>query len=269
MLKFCTTQPIKTWRGSGFCLAIVANYCGQSPHWTAGQHLEVRSHRLCCRIDTDRCVPRLHYRRSFWRAPTNNGDVLRFSGFIAAKLTPRNGRSGRRLHWPDQQRRTASELPLKPFPCQSRWIQVPKRRRKPMLRKSLIAFTAATVICAGSQAVAAGFRHAMSTPRTPFPRSEEKVSPISPHAEIPIAKLDRKDLLGKKMYDHQGNFLGKVVSVIKDDAGEIVSVQLRATVTREARVPANQVNIKPDGGTLTLAESNKGLQWNYIGPRNP
>jgi hypothetical protein len=109
----------------------------------------------------------------------------------------------------------------------------------------------------------------MSTPRTPFPRSEEKVSPISPHAEIPIAKLDRKDLLGKKMYDHQGNFLGKVVSVIKDDAGEIVSVQLRATVTREARVPANQVNIKPDGGTLTLAESNKGLQWNYIGPRNP
>ena len=138
-----------------------------------------------------------------------------------------------------------------------------------MLGKSLIAFTAATVVCAGSQAVAAGFRHAMSTPRTPFPRSEEKVSPISPHAEIPIAKLDRKDLLGKKMYDHQGNFLGKVVSVIKDDAGEILSVQLRATVTREARVPANQVNIKPDGGTLTLAESNKGLQWNYIGPRNP
>ena len=138
-----------------------------------------------------------------------------------------------------------------------------------MLRKSLIAFTAATVVCAGSQGVAARFRHAMSTPRTPFPRSEEKVSPISPHAEIPIAKLDRKDLLGKKMYDHQGNFLGKVVSVIKDDAGEIVSVQLRATVTREARVPANQVNIKPDGGTLTLAESNKGLQWNYIGPRNP
>ena len=33
-----------------------------------------------------------------------------------------------------------------------------------MLRKSLIAFTAATVVCAGSQAVAAGFRHAMSTP---------------------------------------------------------------------------------------------------------
>ena len=88
-------------------------------------------------------------------------------------------------------------------------------------------------------------------------------------SRIPLAKLDRKDLLGKKMYDHQGNFLGKVVSVIKDDAGEIVSVQLRATVTREARVPANQVNIKPDGGTLTLAESNKGLQWNYIGPRNP
>jgi hypothetical protein len=76
-----------------------------------------------------------------------------------------------------------------------------------MLRKSLIAFTAATVVCAGSQAVAAGFRHAMSTPRTPFPRSEEKVSPISPHAEIPIAKLDRKDLLGKKMYAHQGNFV--------------------------------------------------------------
>jgi hypothetical protein len=31
-----------------------------------------------------------------------------------------------------------------------------------MLRKSLVAFTAATAICAGSQAVAAGFRHAMS-----------------------------------------------------------------------------------------------------------
>jgi hypothetical protein len=138
-----------------------------------------------------------------------------------------------------------------------------------MLRKSLIAFTAATVVGAGSQAVAAGFRHAMSTPRIPSSRSEEKVSPTSTHAEIPIAKLDRKDLIGKKMYDHQGNFLGKVVSVTKDDAGEIVSVQLRATVTREARVPAKQVNIKPDGGTLTLAESNKGLQWNYIGPRSP
>jgi PRC-barrel domain len=137
-----------------------------------------------------------------------------------------------------------------------------------MLRKSLIAFTAATVVGAGSQAVAAGFRHAMSTPRIPSSRSEEK-APTSTHAEIPIAKLDRKDLIGKKMYDHQGNFLGKVVSVIKDDAGEIASVQLRATVTREARVPANQVNIKPDGGTLTLAESKKGLQWNYIGPRSP
>ena len=43
------------------------------------------------------------------------------------------------------------------------------------------------------------------------------------------------------------------------------AVQLRATVTREARVPANQVNIKPDGGTLTLAESNKGLQWTILG----
>ena len=40
------------------------------------------------------------------------------------------------------------------------------------------------------------------------------------------------------MYDQQGHFLGKVVSVTKDDAGEIVSVQLRAAVTREARVPA-------------------------------
>jgi hypothetical protein len=104
-----------------------------------------------------------------------------------------------------------------------------------MLRKSLIAFTAATVV-AGSQAVAAGFRHAMSTPRTPFPRSEEKVSPISPHAEIPIAKLDRKDLLGKKMYDHQGNFLGKVVSVIKDDAGEIISL-LSPPVRQSVKLP--------------------------------
>ena len=40
------------------------------------------------------------------------------------------------------------------------------------------------------------------------------------------------------MYDQQGNFLGKVVSVTKDDAGEIVSVQVRAAVTREARVQA-------------------------------
>jgi hypothetical protein len=39
-------------------------------------------------------------------------------------------------------------------------------------------------------------------------------------------------------------------------------------VTREARVPANQVKIT-GGGTLTLAESNKRLQWNYMGPRNP
>ena len=41
-----------------------------------------------------------------------------------------------------------------------------------MLRKSL---TVATVVGAGSQAVAAGFRHAMSTPRIPSSRSEEKV----------------------------------------------------------------------------------------------
>jgi hypothetical protein len=132
-----------------------------------------------------------------------------------------------------------------------------------MLRKSLIAFAAATVVCAGSQGVVAWFSHAVSAPRTPFPRSEEKVSDV----EIPIAKLDRKDLIGKKMYDPQGNFLGKVVGVTKNDAGEIVSIQLRATVTREARVPANQVNVKPDGDTLTLAVSNKGLQWNYTGPR--
>lgn len=138
-----------------------------------------------------------------------------------------------------------------------------------MLRKSLIAFTAATVVCAASQAVAAGFRHATNTPKTPSPRSEEKVWPTSADAEIPIAKVDRKDLIGKNVYDHQGNFLGKVVSVTKDDAGEIVSVQLRATVTREARVSANQLNIKHDGSTLTLAETHKGLQWNYIGPRNP
>jgi hypothetical protein len=137
------------------------------------------------------------------------------------------------------------------------------------LRKSLIAFTAATVVCAGSQAVAAGFRHSMNTPRAPFLPSEERVAPISTHAENQIAKLDRKDLIGKNMYDHQGNFLGKVVSVTRDAAGAILSVQIRATITREARVPANQVNIKPDGGSLTLAESNKRPQWNYIGPRNP
>ena len=64
-------------------------------------------------------------------------------------------------------------------------------------------------------------------------------------------------------------FLARLLVLPKDDDGEIVSVQQCVTVTREARVPANQVNIKPDGGTLTLAESNKGLQWNYIGPRNP
>ena len=57
-----------------------------------------------------------------------------------------------------------------------------------MLRKSLIAFMAATVVCAGSQAVAEGFRHATSTPRIPSSRSEEKVSPTSTHAEIPIAQ---------------------------------------------------------------------------------
>jgi len=90
-----------------------------------------------------------------------------------------------------------------------------------MLRKSLIAFTAATVVCAGSQAVAAGFRHAMSTPRTPFPRSEEKVSPISPHAEIPIAKLDRKDLLGKKMYDHKGIFLARLLVLSKTTSARL------------------------------------------------
>jgi hypothetical protein len=123
-----------------------------------------------------------------------------------------------------------------------------------MLRNSLIALTAATVVGVGSQTVFAGPKHMPSATST--------------YAEIPIAKLDRKDLIGKKMFDQQGNFLGKVVGVTKDDVGEIVSVQLRATVTREARVPANQVNVKPDSGTLTLAES-KGLQWNYIGPRAP
>jgi hypothetical protein len=46
-----------------------------------------------------------------------------------------------------------------------------------------------------------------------------------------------------------------VASVTKDDANEVVPIQLRSTVTRKARVPANQVNIKSDGGTLTLAES--------------
>jgi hypothetical protein len=132
-----------------------------------------------------------------------------------------------------------------------------------MLRKSLIAFTAAAVVCAGSQAAVAEFRQ--SAPKTAFPRSEEKV----PNAEIPIAKLDRKGLIAKKMYDSQGNFLGKVVGVTTNDAGEIVSIQLRATVTREARVPAKQVNIKPDGGTLTLAGSKQELQWDYIGPRSP
>jgi hypothetical protein len=64
----------------------------------------------------------------------------------------------------------------------------------------------------------------MSTPIVPSSRSEEKVLATSTHAAIPIAKLDRRDLIGKKMYDQQGNFLGKVVSVTKDDAGEIVSV---------------------------------------------
>ena len=48
-----------------------------------------------------------------------------------------------------------------------------------MLRKSLIAFTAATVVGFGSQAEAAGFSHAMSA------------------LEIPIAKLDRKGLIGR------------------------------------------------------------------------
>jgi hypothetical protein len=71
------------------------------------------------------------------------------------------------------------------------------------------------------------------------------------------------------MYDQQGNFLGRIVGVTKDDTGEIASVQLRATVTREARVPANQVSTQPDGDALTLAGPNKALQWNYIGPRDP
>ena len=74
-----------------------------------------------------------------------------------------------------------------------------------MLRKSLIAFTAATVVCAGSQAVAAGFRHAMSTPRIPSSRSEEKVSATSTHAEIPIANLIG-GTCGKKMYDQTRKF---------------------------------------------------------------
>jgi len=59
-----------------------------------------------------------------------------------------------------------------------------------------------------------------------------------------------------------------VASVTKDVAHEGIH-STTSTVNREARVPANQVNIKSDGGTLTLAESNKGLQWNHIGRRNP
>jgi hypothetical protein len=119
-----------------------------------------------------------------------------------------------------------------------------------MLRKSLMAFTAATVVGAGSQAV--GLRDLGTLrARREFPPHDQKRRSRQ-HRHMPkfrSPKLDRKDLIGKKMYDHQGNFLGKVVSVTKDDAGEIVSVQLRATVIREARVLANQVNIKPDGGT--------------------
>ena len=53
-----------------------------------------------------------------------------------------------------------------------------------MLRKSLIAFTAATVVGVGSQAEAAGASSAISAP------------------QIPIATLDRKGLIGKRMYDH-------------------------------------------------------------------
>jgi hypothetical protein len=93
-----------------------------------------------------------------------------------------------------------------------------------MLRKSLIALTAATVVTAGSQGVFAGFRHATRTPRILSSRSEDKVLAASTHAEIPITKLDLKDLIGKRMYDQQGNFRGKVVSATKDDAGEILAL---------------------------------------------
>ena len=114
-----------------------------------------------------------------------------------------------------------------------------------MLRKSLIAFTAAIVLCAGSQPIAAGFRHATNKPRASFPRSEEKIS----HAEIPIANLDGKDLIGKKIYDQQGNFLGEVVGATKDDAGKIVSVQLRATGNQR--------------GSRSREPSNKNHWWRY------
>ena len=67
----------------------------------------------------------------------------------------------------------------------------------------------------------------------------------------------------------KGIFLARLLALSKTTPARLYPFNYVATVTREARVPANQVNIKPDGGTLTLAESNKGLQWNYIGPPNP
>src|SRR6478609_2426513 len=44
-------------------------------------------------------------------------------------------------------------------------------------------------------------------------------------------------------------FRWNVVSLPETLSGTSPSSNKRATVTREARVPANQVNIKPDGGT--------------------
>jgi hypothetical protein len=148
--------------------------------------------------------------------------------------------------------------------CQTISLDLASDHRLATNDKSLIAFTAATVVCAGSQAAVAEFRQ--SAPKTAFPRSEEKV----PNAEIPIAKLDRKGLFAKKMYDSQGNFLGKVVGVTTNDAGEIVSIQLRATVTREARVPrsmltgmAANVELPSPTGNEELGKRGRHLGRNF------
>jgi hypothetical protein len=85
------------------------------------------------------------------------------------------------VSWPRISRSGGLRVTPETFPIS---VALDSNRRKPMLRKSLIAFTAATVVGVGSQAEAAGFSHAMSAP------------------EIPIATLDRKGLIGKRMYDH-------------------------------------------------------------------
>jgi hypothetical protein len=109
----------------------------------------------------------------------------------------------------------------------------------------------------------------IATPQAPAQSGAptEKWIPIAPQAEIPVAKLEQKDVIGKKMYDQYGAFLGYIVKVNTDEKGKLISFEVSESTMREANVPAADVKVfKSNSNSLTVTTSEKPLQWEYIGP---